>query len=122
MGAFVLYILAYVMTALFVRRQFLASKVTVSLTWVIALLLLAVGSAMPLSIRYTFIADAWNPSHDLWFLGNPFRVRSDVNLIYHITFAAIWAVVASILNGPWFIRQCKAFRPNPSPSLGPVRK
>ena len=115
MGAFALYILAYVMTALFVRRRLLASTVTVSLTWVVALLLLAVGCAMPLSIRYSFVADAWNPSHDLWFLGNPFRVRPDANLIYHVTFAAIWAAVASILNGPWFIRQCKAFRPNPSP-------
>jgi hypothetical protein len=119
-----LYVYAYSMTAVVCRRAFFRERVKPAFTWIVGLVLVGLGSALP----YVFILSV--PQNSLAFenentwivLTNPFAsayVASDPRgntQIYDfdwwcLVFVALWSVLVTLLALPWLASQVRAFRP-----------
>jgi hypothetical protein len=108
-----LYILSYSLTAVLVRRFLFGNQVKPVFTWVVALVMVAVGSAVPYLIGFLIY---YNHLRDMreqyWLLTNPFWAPYDErHRSTYEAFAAIWAGVVMVLNIPWYVGQVRAFRP-----------
>jgi hypothetical protein len=110
-----LYIYAYGMTAVLVRRLG-RRRVRVVDTWALMILVMAIGCAVPIMISFAVFKHEW--PYGL-FLSNPvaaaiaigegarFPDRAPVFLL----FVGIWAVAVTVLSLNWFLRQLLRFRP-----------
>ena len=132
-----LYAYCYCMSALLIQRTLLARQLKALATWVVALLLLGLGSVLPYMLAY-FLAPEMVPygHHDqAALLTNPFvsieeALREGRHLRYDpvrgvtpsvslgdvtdasvFGFLAVWATLVTVLALPWFVRQVRQFRP-----------
>jgi hypothetical protein len=112
MGGMCLYFFCYAMTGALLRRH-LFSRVGTELTWLVAAILLAVGSLAPFLIGYiVFFSDQWW-SEDLgaWWVGNPFAWSNKGHRALYASVGGVWAILVAAMSLPWFIERLRSFRP-----------
>src|SRR5262249_6481699 len=75
-----LYFFCYGLTGVLVRRYVLSNQIKSSFTWLVALLLLGVGSAVPSTVAYIALYDEMRFRSDpgWWGLSNPFSSVAEV--------------------------------------------
>ncbi|MGH7226036.1 MAG: hypothetical protein ACRELF_22705, partial [Gemmataceae bacterium] len=116
-----LYAFDYCMLAVFLRNVLLAGRVKAGVTWVIALILAAVGIALPYPLMFFFLGEEARMSQiDPWTqISNPFstiytclveRPRESFPTEC-VVFLSALAAVLSIGCAPWMLRQLDRFRP-----------
>jgi hypothetical protein len=119
-----LYTYAYALTAVLVRRVS-PWKIPAGFTWIVWLILVAVGSTVPYLISFLLFYRDWNyESHFGWLLSNPFVAVVEVgdtgdlrhHTVYFLGFAGFWAGLVTLFSVPWFVRQFRHFRPYASQS------
>jgi hypothetical protein len=110
------YTYCYALTAVFLRNVLF--KIQPVYTWVLALALAALGSVLPYLLVFLIHYRDWSLStHSSWLLTNPgvgMRLAGDPQLGGEwavIAYLSCWAAVVTVLNGQWFIRQMRRFRP-----------
>ncbi len=117
------YVYGYALTAVFLRNTIL--RIRPVYTWALTLGLMALGSGLPYLLTLLVQYRAWS-FWDVypWLVTDPIagmivvaRDRDDTGLITLI-FVGIWAVVVTLLNLPWFVRQMRRFRPYASSTSG----
>ncbi len=113
MGGMCLYFFCYALSASLVRR-YLLRRIGGELTWLIGLILMALGANLPFLIGYLFFFhDQWwtGSEYRKWLVGNPFVWNFASERILYASFAGVWAVLVAALNLKWFIEQVRKFRP-----------
>ena len=112
MGGMCLYFFCYAMTGALLRRR-LFSRVKTEATWLIGVILLAVGSVAPFLIGYiVFFNDQWwKEDFDAWWVGNPFAWGNKGHRVLYASVAGLWAALVAAMSLPWFIERVKSFRP-----------
>jgi hypothetical protein len=134
MTALGLYTLCYGLTGVLCRTVLMARQVKPLFTWVVALLLMGLGSTLPYMIAYLihFDTPSFQPEeHAWWLLPNPFvSVYDDVMSrattwreafnVSTVWFTGGWATLVTALCMPWFIRQVVRFRPPAAGKAGLV--
>ena len=107
------YGLAYSMSALLARRYFLDRWIASKHTWLVAIVLLGVGCAVPLVMGYILATGNVNSPEDIgqWLVSNPFMLGVEAYQLTYLVFAAGWALLVTLLNADWFIEQIESFRP-----------
>jgi hypothetical protein len=118
---FVLYVYCYAQSAVLLRTYVLGAQVARQLTWVVMMLLIGVGSAIPYLIAYLFFAEQMRhrTGTEWWQVTNPFvalaevlgRSRSQDFLTWAFGFTSGWAVLVTLLSGHWLFRQVRRFKP-----------
>jgi len=109
-SAVFLYILAYALTAALVWRVFFSRRTKPIMTGVIALLMIAAGGLLPVVVGFATSDFSWdNPV--AWHIGNVFSVGKEEYISKHMTFSAVWVLLAYALNFRWMWAQRRAFRP-----------
>jgi hypothetical protein len=106
------YAFAYALTALFIQRKCLPRRPP-KLTGLIAILLAGGWALAPAVFLFIVNRLSWK-SVDGLQLGNVFNVlynRDSSQLFWHQFFAGAWLLVITALNGIWFLRQWRNFRP-----------
>ena len=125
-ASFVLYTYAYALAAIFVRRLL---KIKAIFTWIVMVLLVGLGSAVPFLAAFLFLYRDWSfHQHYYVLLSNPFTAayaigeRRFTHSADFFLFAAIMAAVVSLVNLFWFVRQISAFRPyrRPTTTMDPA--
>jgi hypothetical protein len=118
-----LYTFDYCMTAVFLRSAFLHGVVKPLFTWVLALLLGALGFLLPFPLLFLFNNEGLRGHvNPWWYITNPF-----VTIYYYMTewdnawrtnfflgglwFLGGWAALAMLLCLPWMVRQMRRFHP-----------
>lgn len=114
MSGFGLTIFCYALTGLWIRRVILRNRLKPYLTWVPTIVLIGLGSTIPLFIA--FLLDR-RGDYAAWLIGNPFVFfgeKRDIRdyLFIHYIFLVGWLIVAVVLNGRWISRQVLAFKPH----------
>jgi hypothetical protein len=110
------YFYCYALTAVFLRNTVI--KIPPVFTWILMFVLLTVGCVFPFLFLFLFrhgVGDIWtdypwlltNPVAGMWVIGEPRAEDAQVVL----TFVFSWAAMVTLLNGPWFVRQMRRFRP-----------
>jgi hypothetical protein len=135
-----LFVWCYSLSAVLVRTYLLGDeRLRSGYTWLIGMLLVGVGSALPAVVAFFIYYDdpyAQNAVLPWWNLTNPFGALYDLgsssNSILHegevgfdmllFTFLALWATLVTVLAMPWFIGQILRFHPPASraPRARPV--
>lgn len=108
---FMLSTFAYALIALWIRRIFLARKIPSHHSWAFALLLIALGSVLPLVLLGMMLGLSTN-SIVLW-LGFPFAgfdYRPNDAMLLFLFWWSAWLLVAALLNARWYLRQWREFR------------
>jgi hypothetical protein len=107
-----LYALSYALTALFLHRKLFPLRPP-KLAGIVAIILPAIWALVPnillffgnrLSVRSMEASQYGN-------VFNVFMVRSDDQQYNHLLCAFAWCLVIMFVNGRWFVRQMRAFRP-----------
>ncbi len=111
-GAMCLYFFCYAMSAAVIRRRLL-SRVDTELTWLIGLILMLIGTALPFMTGYLFFFGEkwWNEDYGKWLVGNPFAWSSKLNMNMYLGVASVWALLAAAHNLHWFLGGVRSFRP-----------
>jgi hypothetical protein len=126
MGAVALYTACYCLSAVALRHYLFGGQFKPLITWVMALLLVGVGSAGPALVAYFLYYREWgaHAQETWWLLPNPFAsVIELADVRRHaggghpdyprqcLLFTSIWAGAAALVCLPWFVRQALRFRP-----------
>ncbi len=113
---FCAYILSYALLALLLQRGWLSPWVRRSQTWVLALILITLFSALLPMIGFLLSPEsvAGSMTFGLWLILSPFSVYSDAFDTFAMRFALGWAVVMLVLARSWFLAQFRQFVPMPS--------
>ena len=105
-----LYTFSYVLAASLIRRNFLADRVTGAYTWVIALVLLGITTAI-IPLALFFLYGEWEEE---WLVASPLGsflfVESEV-VPFSLIISIVCAVFIGALSLPWFVRQVNDFQP-----------
>lgn len=117
-GILVAYVYCYGLTAIFVRTWLLRTLAS-GFTWVVFILLIALGSLIPMLATALLHLGRWNyADHYASFLGNPVAGAIEMTQREHslqaedyLRFLAVWGAAATLLCVPWIFRQLRAFRP-----------
>ncbi len=106
------YSLAYALTARLLWRLFVHRWVPVRWAWVVAVMLLAIGAALPLLVG--LMTNRITASDvGAWQLGNPFAaLADDHHRAPHLLFAGLWALAAALLNAPALAEGWHRFHPD----------
>src|SRR5262249_9286699 len=107
-----LYAFAYAMSALLARRYVFSRWVASKYTWLVGLLLLAVGCILPFLIGYMVAFGSFRKASDIgaFLVTNPFVLGLDEFQDTYLIFAGGWAALVGVLNADWFMEQIKAFK------------
>jgi len=106
-------ITAYAMTALFIRRRWLARRVPPRNTWAIALVLFLFGAIVPPIIFFVIYNETqtFNDYFHLAMMGNPFPMTSRSRVFLSRTlFLGVWAGVSTLANARWLADRFAHFR------------
>jgi hypothetical protein len=105
-----LYLFCYALSAAWLRRRFFA-RFDGKLTWVLALVLLALGSIVPFMIGFLlFFSDqSWSDQTGAWLVGNPFAWGVAEHRKLYALVGSMWALLVVALNLRWFIARVRAF-------------
>jgi hypothetical protein len=113
LGTFVLYCAAYALTAVLLRRTLLRRRVPPERTWVVLVLLLALGGAVIPVLALVLAPLMFSVDGGFWLITSPFAMtQSTIDEVAPLV-AAGWTLVALVANGRWFLAQWRAFRPAP---------
>lgn len=117
-----LYTVDYCLTAVWLRHMLFAGRLKASYTWVLALVLWGLGSALPYPLLFLFKNQEWqsrqlspwwqitNPVSTIFTCveggteGTPFRMKC-------LPFLIGWGQIALLGCLPWIVRQMKRFHP-----------
>jgi hypothetical protein len=112
-----IYTYCYALTAVLVRRVS-PFKIPAAYTWIVLLILLALGSTVPYLTSFLLFGREWRyETHFYWLLSTPFAAVADVigwraeHFAVFLTFASAWAGLVTLLSLPWYGRQLRGFRP-----------
>ena len=118
-----MYIIAYALTGLFVRRKFFP-RVNPIIGGLTMLLIPALWAIVPNVVL--FFMDRLNQldsrSVQLGDVLNLLYTRSETGRLNHLMFASAWAAVMFFLNLPWFLKSFRDFQPYRTPSEGEVNQ
>jgi hypothetical protein len=118
-----LFCFCYGLTAVLVRRHVLSNQLRPAFTWLIALLMVGIGSALPSTIAYIVLYDEMRyrtSEPGWWSLTNPFisvyevAVAREQGYDYQTMlfwFLACWAALAALGCLPWLTGQMSRFHP-----------
>lgn len=114
-----LFLIAYSLTGVYIRRRFLSRFVPEDYTWVIALIALAIGSVVPSLIGViwsTAYLDVYSSPYTReptsWFITNPFALSSYRELaVSSVILSSLYAALMYFLNLPWLRAQAALFKP-----------
>lgn len=117
-GITALYLFAYAMTAVFLRRWLFRHSAAVASTAAIAMFLIALGCIVPVIVAFAMDPRQWD-RNDWWMLLNPLGAVFDVKpngrwtslQLNSLIISLVWANIAFLLNFRWFFSQVAAFRP-----------
>jgi hypothetical protein len=116
MAILFLYVYSYAMTAVLLRSYLLKAAMHAVYTWVLFMVLLAAGMAIPYLLLFLSGSGGTLETHYMWLLTNPEPAmeavaldRSYASAFYDFIF--IWAGVVTVLSVPWFAKQMRRFRP-----------
>ena len=104
-----LYTFSYVLAASLIRRRFLSDRVTGAYTWMIALVLLGITTAIIPLILFFFYGE-WEEN---WLVASPlgsFLFTESEVVPFSLIIASFCAVFIGALSLPWFVRQFNDFR------------
>ena len=107
-----LYILCYALTAALLRRHLL-KRISTKLTWLLALMLTALGSTIPFLIGTLVFMNSptwWQEDYGRWLIGNPFVWDVAKYREMYLSLGIIWAVMAIAFNLHWFLRRVQGFK------------
>jgi hypothetical protein len=121
------YLYNYGLSAILVRIYLLSGQVKQAFTWVIALLLLGLGSSIPALIAFLIFPDQVRVGNEgyWWKLPSPFLTvaevfpshpgaRVDDAFVEACSwFLGVWAVLVTLAALPWFVGQVRRFHPLP---------
>jgi hypothetical protein len=125
-GAICLYTACYGLTAVAVRHYLSGGLIRPAFTWVVAMVLVGLCSALPALAAYFLYYREWAAhAHERWWvLPNPFAsVLEMAELRRRVTpasgeyarqallFTGCWAAGAALVCLPWLVRQARNFRP-----------
>lgn len=115
-----LHLYCYSLTAVFLRGTIFRS-VPARFTWVVLIFALALGCVLPYLTSYFLYYRDWRYDNVYpWLVTNPGVAAFEVSSYYwgdvdrripFLAFAGIWAVVMTLLNVGWLLRQLRAFQP-----------
>jgi hypothetical protein len=107
-----LYVFSYAMTARLVRHRFFDDRIHQKYTWIIALILMGMGSLLPITIGFVFFSGNWQKSEDagLWLIGNPFAFGMESHWPIYMFVAGSWAIIVLALSRLWFLEQIRQFQ------------
>ncbi|MFN0110463.1 MAG: ABC transporter permease [Blastocatellia bacterium] len=106
-----LYLLCYSLTAAFLRRHLL-KRIGMDLTWLVATLLIAIGSTIPFLIgMLVFMNDIdwWREGYGRWLIGNPFVWDVAAHRELYLSIGIVWAALAAAFNLHWFLERVRQF-------------
>lgn len=116
-----LYTFDYCLTAVWLRNVLLAGPIKATYTWVVALVLWALGIALPWPLLFLLKNEQWRmgQASPWWQISNPFSTiytcvweRGGEDFREQcLLFLSVWAVLVSLGCLPWMIRQMRRFRP-----------
>lgn len=114
-----LYLLAYALTAVWLRRLLFKHAVAVASTSAIAVFLIAMGCIVPVIVAFATDPTLWDTHSDWWLVLNPLGPIFDTgsprgwsNLQQRgLVISLVWSAVMILLNIRWLGRQISAFRP-----------
>ena len=110
-----LYLFCYALTAALLRRYIL-KRVGANLTWLIAVVMTAIGSTIPLLIgMLLFMNDLnwWRSAYGRWLIGNPFVWDVEAHRELYLSIGIAWAVMAIAFNLQWFLERVRLFSAKP---------
>lgn len=122
-GFIALYTFNYSLSAVWLRNVLLADRIKPSLTWVVALLLFAIGFALPLLLVFLFQSEEMRMGRvdPWWYITNPFATvltileshSAETNdfLTGAAVFLCLWGLGMVVANMGWFVRQIRRFHP-----------
>src|SRR5579883_1206401 len=120
LGLVLAYTYCYSLTAAVIRRLLAKSSFPPGYTWVIGVILVGCGCALPYIVRFAlFEHSRYGYPDELTFLylTNPFvmiieAVRyTETHLLYTIAFLSAWGLTVTMVNLPWFVKQIQKFQP-----------
>jgi hypothetical protein len=119
-----LYVYAYALSAVLCRRAFFSDRLKPVFTWVLMVVLVGLGSALPYLVILVVPENSLRfESENTWvLLPNPFasayvsyNPRSTTQIFdfdwWCLLFVALWSVLVTLLSLPWLASQVRAFRP-----------
>jgi len=108
-----LYVYAYCISALLIRRHVLRHVVPPSHTWSLALVLGALGCTLPLLVTIFMTGGDWYQDEEVWLIANPAALfQNDRSLLQSsLLFTAVWSIVVTVLWAPSFMAQWRRFVP-----------
>jgi hypothetical protein len=123
-----LYTFDYCLTAVWLRNTLFAGWIKATYTWVLAMVLWGLGSALPFPLLFLLNNQEWRLGHvnPWWQISNPFstiltcRERDMGAVLFRmkcLPFLIGWGVIVLLGCLPWMIRQMRRFRP---PEKGPL--
>ncbi len=112
------YAFSYCMTCVLLQRYVVGGFIRRSHTWALAVLLLALGTLVPLLIGQLILGfTPWKTTEaTVFWLLNPFGLANDDYRFACLVFSIVWAVVMVLVSLPWLIRRASRFGPNPWPT------
>ncbi|MBS1791440.1 MAG: hypothetical protein JST85_27255 [Acidobacteria bacterium] len=108
-----LYLFCYALTAALLRRH-LFKRIGTNLTWLLATVMTALGSTVPLLIgMLVFMNDLnwWREDYGRWLVGNPFVWDVAAHRELYLSIGILWAVMAIAFNLHWFLERIRQFIP-----------
>jgi len=109
---------SYSMTALLIRRYLLPRFIRPEHTWSLVLVLLAIGSVLPMLPGYMVFKGAmWDVDPGplkYWLATNPVALFVEPETRYAALFLVVpWALAVTVLAAPWIAGQIRRFGPSP---------
>ncbi|MEM6391600.1 MAG: hypothetical protein AAF797_02375 [Planctomycetota bacterium] len=121
-GAMLAWLLAYLLAGVLLSRRLVRFKQGDTATGVVALLLMTLGSLVPLAIAFAADPQRWDIDSWYWMLLNPLSPvlcdngdwRGDYGQVTRVlSYLSLGVMV--LFNLPWFAKQVRQFRPPPPP-------
>jgi hypothetical protein len=125
--AVALYTACYGLTAVALRHYLAGRLIRPAFTWVVALVLVGLCSAVPALAAYFLYYREWqgHAAETWWVLPNPFASLIEIAELRRRTvapgasdyprqvllFTGTWAAAAALVCLPWLVRQARGFRP-----------
>jgi hypothetical protein len=128
-----LYTFDYCLTAVWLRTVLFPGRIKATYTWVLALILWALGSSLPFPLLFLFNNEEWRMGrvNPWWQISNPLstiltcsEIRNQDAVGFRepcLMFLSIWGLLISLACLPWIFRQMKLFRPPKKETLAVQR-
>jgi hypothetical protein len=116
LAAIALYALSYALSASLLRRWFFPTQIRQSNTWCLAILLMALLSALPPILVMVFCGTS-SDQIELSLIGNPFAISfssSQSKLMQRLILVVVWFALVGSLHISWLAARIRNFRPAPA--------